>query len=54
MTKTYERPVLQTKQFDAEDVITTSAVEPAAGTLGTTGANWEVTNMPISSEVNFH
>ena len=48
MKKTYERPVLMTEPFDAEDVITLSepviADEPH---LGTTHNNFPVDDIPL-------
>ena len=40
MKKTYEKPVLTTEEFDADDVITASS--PAASGLGFNGSVWEV------------
>ncbi len=45
MKQTYERPVLTTEPFDAEDVITASAV--VGTTLGTTHNSFPVDEIPL-------
>ena len=44
MKKTYEKPVLTTEPFDADDVINVSS--PAANGIGTTGSAWEIGDIP--------
>ena len=44
MKKTYEKPVLTTEQFDAQDVVTASS--PAATGLDGRNANWEINTPP--------
>ena len=51
MKKTYEKPVLAMEPFDAEDVITASAPEAAAG-LGGRNANWEIPVIAVGFDFN--
>lgn len=45
MKKTYEKPVLMTEQFDVEDVITTSTLDPAHN-------NFPVDDIPMDITIN--
>ena len=49
MKKAYEKPVLTTEPFDAEDVVTASAPAPQ---LGAANAFWEVPDIP--SDITFN
>lgn len=49
MKKTYEKPVLTTEPFDAQDVVTASS--PEAAGLGGRNANWEIITPP---DIQFH
>ena len=47
MKKTYEKPVLTTEQFDAQDIITASSLD-TVNTNGTGTPNtWEGPQMPF-------
>ena len=47
MKKTYEKPVLKTEQFDAQDIITASSLDTVDTNSTGTPATWETPQIPF-------
>lgn len=52
MKKNYERPILTTEPFDAEDVVTASSPVQPTAMLGAGKANWEISDIPVDFDFN--